>query len=102
MTSVQWLALIACTIASARLTRLLVHDRYPPVARLRAGWDALTRDGAWSELVHCNYCASPYLTAALWWPLYATQCWPFGWYVAALIWLGMCYLAAIIVSYDGG
>lgn len=102
MTSVAVLALIACTIASARLTRLIVHDRYPPAAWLRIQWDKLTHDGPWSELVHCNYCAAPYCSAALWWPLYATMHWPFGWYIAALVWFGMAYLAAIIVSYDGG
>lgn len=86
-------------LATARLTRLLVHDTYPPSAWVRDKWRSLTHDGAWSELVGCHYCAAPYFAVLV---LLAGE-WsdynPWWYYVCGV--LAGSYVAAIVVSFDG-
>ena len=86
------------TLAAARLTRLIVADTYPPAAWVRSKWDALTHDGSWSELVHCSFCAAPYVTAAVFAPGYFLD-WPTWWYVL-VCWLAASYVASMVVARD--
>ena len=85
-------------LATARLTRLITADEYPPSAWLRTKWDALTRDGKWSLLVHCHWCASPYVAAVV----LATGELSDYHYVWWLIcgWLAGSYVAAMVVERD--
>lgn len=94
-----WLAVgLVGVIGTARLVRLLVFDTYPPSVWARVTWDRITRDGPWSTLVHCGYCAAPWITvisiAWAWWSDFHWTWWLF------YGWLTISYLAAIIVSYD--
>lgn len=96
------LTLILVALCSARLTRLVVFDSYPPAHALRSGWKRLVgEDSVWSMLVTCHYCASPYLTALVWFPVFALNDMPFGWGFALVVWGALAYVAAIIVSFDG-
>lgn len=101
------LALILWVLGTARLTRLLLFDVYPPVAWLRERWDHYTAASSWNTLLHCAYCATPYCalltgTFALWLlpvsvPYSQAQTWfwlPAGWAAGS-------YAAAITVAYDG-
>ena len=56
-------ALIVTVVGSARLTRVITHDDYPPSMALRIWWDTVTKDGPWSKLVHCPWCMGPWVTA---------------------------------------
>jgi hypothetical protein len=56
------LAVIVTVVGSARLTRILTHDDYPPSIAIRVWWQGLTKDGAWAKLVTCPWCAGPWIT----------------------------------------
>lgn len=106
------LALMLWVLGSARLVRLLLFDSYPPVAWLRDRWDRATSSedgypGSWTPLLHCAYCAAPYVTlltgvVSLWLlpasvPYSHAQTW--FWLTAG--WAAASYAAAIAVAYDG-
>lgn len=93
------LAVVAGILAAARLTRLLVHDSYPPARSTRERWDRLTKDGEWSELVHCHYCAAPYVTAVVMLAAWLSDLHTAWWVVCG--WLAASYLVAMVVSNDG-
>lgn len=91
-------------IATARLTRLVVFDVYPPAVWLRIKWDDHTSGSAWNDLLHCGYCLAPYIAAID--LAVGTFLLPEGGVLAGLwiipnIWLAMSYLASILVAYDG-
>jgi len=54
-------AVLVGILASARLTRLLVEDTWPPSVWVRLKWAEITKDGPWSDLVECPWCASPWI-----------------------------------------
>jgi hypothetical protein len=56
------LAVIVGVVGAARLTRVITIDDYPPTIAIRIWWDTVTRDGAWSKLVHCPWCMGPWIT----------------------------------------
>lgn len=100
------LAAVAVVIVGvARATRLVVHDHYPPVRWFRSKWDHWTRirssgeNGPWALLVHCHYCAAPYImVVALAWGYFSSLHWT--WW-AFWGWLALSYAASILVSNDG-
>lgn len=94
------------SLAAARLTRLVIYDSFPPSAWIRTKWDNWTEGNSWNPLLHCHYCLAPWILLAamllgiacgipvpgdgierLWW--------------FAVTWLGLAYIASIVVSYDG-
>jgi hypothetical protein len=98
--ALHWIAVaVTAILSTARLTRLVVFDGYPPMAWARNRWRVVTRDGEWSKLVDCGYCAAPYLAAGvLAWGHWTS--WNFWWW-AVNGWLAVSYLAAIVVARDG-
>lgn len=54
-------AVLVGILASARLTRLLTEDTWPPSVWIRLKWAELTDDGPWADLVTCPWCASPWI-----------------------------------------
>lgn len=100
MTHLDWLFVAIVTItSSARITRLVAVDSFPPIVRFRMGWDRLTNDGEWSILFHCLYCFSFWATALV----IGTGIWsdfhPAWWIVNSIF--GASYLAAYVVRFDG-
>lgn len=93
-------AAIVGVLGTARLTRLIVADSYPPSVWLRIKWDTLTHDGPWSKLVHCAYCASPYIAAPnLAWAVLSDLHW--SWWIFNG-WLAASYVASLVVFWDEG
>lgn len=91
-------AAIVGILASARLTRLLVAEDYPPAVWLRMKWDTITKDGEWSKIVHCPWCASPYISAILLaWGVLSRLHW--SWWVFCG-WLAGSYIASWVVFHD--
>lgn len=101
MTDPVWVLFGAalCVLASARLTRLFVHDGFPPAVWLRRQWIARFGSDGWGLLATCHYCLSMWATGVVvaagavsgwaeWW-----------WFVTAV--LGLSYVAAMVVSRDG-
>lgn len=99
MSDFEWVAAAILTVlATARITRLIVWDTYPPSVWFRIWWDRHTND-AWSELVHCGYCAGMYVSA-----LVVLSGWLSDWHTAWWVTTGTlsaAYLGAIVMAYDG-
>ena len=49
-------------LSAARLTRLVMHDSFPPAVWFRIKWDDVTEDNGWNPLFHCHWCLSPWMT----------------------------------------
>ncbi len=87
-------------LSVARLTRLVTVDSWPPVVWLRIKWDTLTNDGPWSDLVHCPYCAAPWLALpVIGWAFLSDLHWTWWLFNG---WLALAYVAAMIVARDAG
>lgn len=100
MSNFEWVAVAIVTIvSSARITRLVVWDSYPPSVWLRSKWDALTKDGDWSLLAHCGYCFGMYAAGFTVLTGYFSDWHPIWWIFNG--WLTASYGAAIVMSYDG-
>lgn len=56
-------AVLVGVLSTARLTRLVTEDSWPPVVWLRVKWDAITDHGPWYDLVDCPWCLAPWLVA---------------------------------------
>jgi hypothetical protein len=91
-------AFILLSLATARLTRLLVNDDWPPSTWFRIKWDTITKDGIWSKIVHCPWCASPYIAAILLaWAVLSNLHWSWWLFTG---WLAVSYVASWIVFHD--
>ena len=56
-------AVLVGVLSTARLTRLVTEDSWPPVVWLRVKWDEITDHGPWYDLVDCPWCLAPWLVA---------------------------------------
>ena len=95
-----WLfAAALAVLATGRVTRLIVHDHWPPIVAFRRWWIGKARAGPWSLLVECHYCVAVYVAVPVvlvgWW---SDLAW---WWWLVLAWPGLAYAAAILVSNDG-
>jgi hypothetical protein len=89
---------LVTVLAVGRLTRLITADEFPFSIKLRMWWDRVTHDGPWSKLVHCHWCASPYVAAVV---LAAGLLSEFHWVWWTICgWLAVSYIAAIVVERD--
>jgi hypothetical protein len=99
MDNFHWVAAAVLTVlATARITRLIVWDTYPPSVWLRIQWDKHTND-SWGELVHCGYCAGVYVAAAVVLSGWLSD-WHTAWWIVTGV-LSAAYLGAITMAYDG-
>ncbi len=97
----DWPTLLAAfvigTIAVSRLTRLVVDDDWPPMQWFRRVWDRHVHN-AWSVLVECPFCVSPYLAAfSIGWAILSDLHW--SWWLFHG-WLAVSYLAAMLNKRD--
>lgn len=61
-----WIAVAAVTVvSSARITRLLTYDQFPPIAWLRDKYGEWTSGSDWQLLGFCAYCMSFWVTLAV-------------------------------------
>lgn len=91
-------AVLVAVVGTARLTRLLVFDTYPPAAWVRSRWEAITNDGPWATLVNCGYCAAPWIAViTIAWAWATSLHWSWWLFYG---WLSLSYLAAIVVAWD--
>jgi sterol desaturase/sphingolipid hydroxylase (fatty acid hydroxylase superfamily) len=99
-TALFWIAvaLVAIT-SSARLTRLITIDKFPPIKWARDKFENATDGSNWQLLTMCGYCMSVWTTigVVLWGYL---ALWDNTWWLINSI-LGAAYLAAILVRHDG-
>lgn len=100
---VLWVTYVAAFVlgvgGTARLTRLITQDAYPPARWLREKWVRIVRgDEEWSILMECPWCFAPYAAAAnLAWAVLSDLHW--SWWIVNL-WLTGAYLASWVVIHD--
>lgn len=99
------IAILVLIFGAGRLTRVIVHDAFPPTIALRMAWDRLVPDdNPWNKLFHCWWCMSMWVTAfAIGWFLLGQI--P-GWEWVNILWwivwgaLASSYAAAILIARD--
>lgn len=109
-----WIAVVLIIItAAARITRLVVADKFPPMKWLRTQYEDAVDGSGWEWLTMCGYCFSFWSTlgVVLWADLAGVfdGSPAFGWTGDLSIpwWfiingtLGASYLAAILMANDG-
>lgn len=97
-TAGAWIAVVAVAVLStARLTKLLTEDSWPPAAWLRDRWIRWRQD-EWGELFTCPFCMAPWVAVPLlawgWFTEFQWAWWAFNG------WLSVAYLAAMVVARD--
>lgn len=91
-------AVLVGIVSSARLTRLLTQDSFPPVVWLRVKWDDKTDGNGWNVLFHCHWCMSFWTTLGVGAWGYLSELHESWWLVNGL--LAASYVAAMIVERD--
>lgn len=100
MSAFAWVcAAIITVLSAARLIRLAIWDKYPPMIWIRVRWAVLTKEGPWEELLKCGYCFAIYPTTAIVLWGYLTD-WQSAWWITNGI-LAAAYLAPMVVTFDG-
>lgn len=110
-TEFYWVAVVATTIISvARITRLAVYDKFPPVSWLRDKYLDATDGSGWGLLALCGYCMSFWIALlviawGLWSEVYAAPSTyadaPFAvWWIVNGV-FAVSYLAATYIANDG-
>lgn len=85
-------------VSSARITRLITQDSFPPVVWLRIKWDDKTDGNGWNVLFHCHWCMSFWVTAIIGgWGYLSNLHWT--WWIANIT-LAASYLSAMTVERD--
>ncbi len=109
-----WIAVVATTVLSAaRLSRLLVIDKFPPIKFVRDWYEDKTDGSNWQWLAMCAFCMSPWVTVFVFGSgiladVYGPGDEPAGdsapWFLVWWLfngWMAMSYLAASYVARDG-
>lgn len=108
-----WIAVVLVTIVSAaRLSRLLVIDKFPPIKRVRTWYEDKTDGSDWQWLALCAFCMAPWVMVFVFGTGLAAGVYgdPLGrpedhWAFLAWWlfngWMAMSYLAASYVARDG-
>jgi hypothetical protein len=96
------LAIVVGIVSSARLTRLIAQESFPPVVRLRVWWDDYAEGHEWfqpwSKLIHCHWCLPPWVVLVVGSVGYFTNLHPVWWFING--WLAASYVASWIVHHD--
>lgn len=92
-----FIGLIA-VIGTARITRFITEDTFPPMVRVRDAWIARFNTSGWAELAICPFCVSVYISAGT---IATGLLLDFGpLWVVIYSWLSLAYAAAILVARD--
>jgi hypothetical protein len=97
-------AFLIGVLGTARVTRLIAEDDYPPALWLRELWIVkVCKGNAWSKLIECPFCLSPYIGAVnlgfAWLSINGDSTLDWWWWIPNL-WLAGAYLAASYVARD--
>lgn len=102
----QIAAVLVTLIGSARLTRVIVHDDFPPSMWFRVKFVQLVggETSPWAKLALCHWCLSFWVTLAAIGSFFLcalSVISAFAWWI---FWGGLAisYLAAILVHHDEG
>lgn len=96
-------AALVAAFSAARMTRLAVHDTFPPAAAVRNWYLDKAGVSEWRWLFLCHWCMSAWpsllvlVTAVLTW---GHDGWDTAWWLVNG-WFALMYVAGIIVERDG-
>lgn len=91
-------AVVVWIVSSARLTRLITQDTFPPVVWLRTKWDDKTDGNGWNTLFHCHWCMSFWVALAIGaWGYLSNLHW--SWWIVNAV-LAASYISACFVERD--
>lgn len=91
------LAILTAWFGTARLTRIITHDDYPPAEWVRSHWVARAGE-KWGPLVECIWCAQPYVVlACLAWGYFTELHW--SWW-AFWVWMAFSQAGSTLLAYD--
>jgi hypothetical protein len=91
------LAIAVGVFGTARLTRIIVHDDYPPAEWVRSHWVARVGED-WGKLATCIWCAQPYVAAGcLAWGYFSDMHW--SWW-AFWGWMALSQAGSTLLAYD--
>lgn len=104
MSGFEWVAAaLIVVLSSARITRLLTFDHFPPIEWVRNKYLDFTdeRDSlrSWGLLAYCPYCMSFWVTLGVVLAGYFSD-WHEAWWLVNAI-FGASYLAAMVMVHDG-
>lgn len=100
MTDFQWVAVAIVTVlSSARLTRLVTVDTFPPVKAVRDWFEEKTDGSGWQTLTMCGYCFSFWATLLVVLTGWASD-WHTAWWLVNGV-LAASYAAAVFMAFDG-
>lgn len=90
-------AAVVMVFGTARLTRIVAHDDYPPAEWVRMRWYALVGD-RWGKLLNCIWCTQPYVAIiCLAWAALSDLHWT--WWVF-WGWLALSQAGSTLLAYD--
>ena len=100
MSNFEWVAAaVVAVMSTARITRLITWDHYPPSVWLRVKWHEITNDGPWSILVDCGYCFGLWAAGfVVGWGYLSGFHWTWWLFNG---WLAAGYAGAMVMAYDG-
>lgn len=87
------IAILVAVFGVGRLTRVIVHDDFPPAMWWRDTWRKMTGDGPWSMLFLCWWCLS------FWVALFCIGWFIAGYYIVWIAWTWWIFWGALAVSY---
>jgi hypothetical protein len=92
------IAFIVGILSAGRLTRLVVHDSFPPSVKFRMWWDDKTDGSLWNPLFNCHWCLSFWITLPIglwaWLSNLHTSWWVFNAIMAA------SYVVPMVIERD--
>lgn len=94
-------AVLVAVLGAGRLTRVITYDDYPPSVWVRNWWRKVTRDGGWSKLASCFWCASPWVMLVCMGTglISFNQAWEPVWWLF-WGWLALSYVTAMVIARD--
>jgi hypothetical protein len=91
------LALLTAVFGTARLTRIITHDDYPPAQWLRTRWEDRVGEG-WGKLMTCLWCGQPYVVLGMMtWAYFSDFHW--SWW-AFWGWMALSQAGSTLLAYD--
>lgn len=105
MTDLQLILLFVIgVLATARLTKLIVEDDWPPTMWFREWYIVkLTKGNGWAKLVECVFCVAPWVAlvnVGLAWLSFDGDGSLDWWWLIPNLWLATSYAAAMTVARD--
>lgn len=95
-------AVVVLVLGSARFTRVVYYDEFPPSLWLREAWDKITGESKWNLLLHCPWCLGFWaaVAAAGWFGVGLVVDWIMvAWWIAFGL-LSLGYLVPMVIVRD--